>query len=37
MMNVAGYCDESYRLPLVELSKENKSSIKSLLKEYGIG
>jgi 4-hydroxy-tetrahydrodipicolinate synthase len=34
MMHKAGYCAESYRLPMVPLADENKKKIDALLKEY---
>lgn len=34
MMHRAGFCENSYRLPLVSLSKENESRIDTLLKQY---
>lgn len=34
MMHVAGYCKESYRLPLVCLTDEHRTRISSVLKDY---
>ncbi|MDA3950164.1 MAG: 4-hydroxy-tetrahydrodipicolinate synthase [Spirochaeta sp.] len=36
MMHRAGYCAESYRLPMVSLSDENKRKVDALMKEYGL-
>lgn len=36
MMHKAGYCAESYRLPMVPLSEENKVKIDALMKEYSL-
>lgn len=34
MMHVAGYCAEAYRLPMVNLSDENKARVRELLKSF---
>lgn len=34
MMYKAGYCEESYRLPMVSLSEENKKKVDRILTEY---
>jgi 4-hydroxy-tetrahydrodipicolinate synthase len=36
MMHRAGYCAESYRLPMVSLSDDNKRTVDALMKEYGL-
>jgi len=36
MMHRAGYCEESYRLPMVSLSDEHKKRVDALMKEYGL-
>ncbi|SIQ92503.1 4-hydroxy-tetrahydrodipicolinate synthase [Alkalispirochaeta americana] len=36
MMHRAGFCENSYRLPMVPLSEENQRSIDALLTRYGI-
>ena len=36
MMHRAGYCAESYRLPMVSLSDGNKQKIDAIMKDYGL-
>ncbi|POR05177.1 4-hydroxy-tetrahydrodipicolinate synthase [Alkalispirochaeta sphaeroplastigenens] len=36
MMHRAGFCENSYRLPMVPLSEENQRAIDALLTRYGI-
>lgn len=36
MMHLAGFCEEAYRLPLVQMSDEARKTVKSLLQEYNL-